>query len=190
MTLTDILAAYGALLSTIISLWEVGRARPRIRPRMIAGVRYVNGELTSGAHLSIQNVSNHAVHLAHVALLYRHRRAGVVERIRHTLRFRTWPRHVGWVHSSLANFGLTDRCPVALEPRRSHDVFIPDAALRCLLGAAVGPHIRAIVQDELWNNSYSNRLTIDWPGARPAGPQHAKLRDANTTMKESLIDAS
>ena len=166
LSVTDALAIYAAILSTAIFLWELARARPRIRPRLIAAFEDVDGKLVGGAHLSIQNISDRAVHLTHVSLLYQYTRAGVLDRVRHILRFRRWPRRVGWVLSSLSNYDLTDGCPVALEPRRSHDVFVPDAILKEVLRDAVSNQIRTVVQDELWNDTYSNKLAIDWPGAR------------------------
>lgn len=159
---TQYLALYGAALSTFVFLWNVARARPKIRVKLSPGVDTVNGELVSGLHVSVQNVSAHTVHLSNVSILYPYTAVGLKDRLRHLFKFRRLPRRIGWVHTSLSNFELEDGCPISLDARKSHGFLIPDDALNSMLGDAIRKEVRAVAQDELWANTYSGILEIDW----------------------------
>ena len=165
MKLTGLLAIYAAVLSTIVFVWNVSHARPRVKVRLVPGVERVDEECRIGVYISVHNTSAHTVHLSNViSLLYPYRRVGIRDRLSDLIRFRRLPRFTGWVHSSLSNWDVEDKCPVSVEARRSHDVFVPKDVLERVLKDAVRREIRAVVQDQLWQNTYLGRLTIDWDG--------------------------
>ena len=80
----------------------------------------------------------------------------------HIVRFRRFSRTIGWVHSSLSNYGLDDGCPLELGARKSHKVFIPEAVLSNVLSEGVRKELRAVVQGELWNSTHSSIFKVDW----------------------------
>jgi hypothetical protein len=74
-------------------------------------------------------------------------------------RFRHWPRHSGWCHSSLSNYDIADKCPVSLEPGTSHNILIPQDVPESILEEAVKPDLKAVAQDGLWRSSYSRSFS-------------------------------
>jgi hypothetical protein len=162
LKLTEYLAVYAAGLSTIVFVWNLLRAKSRIKVRLIPGTDTVDGETQFGVYIFVQNVSGHAVHLGGVSVLYPYKVARMSEGLSHLIRFGRLPRTIGWVHSGLSNSNIQDGCPRSLEARQSHRIFISEAVLETLLEDAVRREIRAVVQDQLWRDTYSNKLKIDW----------------------------
>lgn len=155
MKLTDYLAIYGAVLSTMVFLWNARQASPRVKVRLTFAVETVEGKTTGGLGISIQNPSASAAHITNVSFVYPWRRTTLWERIKHMVRYRRLPIRIGWCHSSLSNFGLEDRCPVTIEPAKSHWIFVPDDKVEELLAQARQRMIVVQMQDELWRNKYS-----------------------------------
>lgn len=158
MKLTDYLAAYGALLSTAVAVWNVFRALPKIRVFLVFSVDRLQGEPRHGITISIQNPSAHTVHITNVSFLYQYKSETLRDRIKHFVRFKRLPHNLGWCHSALSNFGINDNCPISIEARRSHSIFVSDDMLEKLLSDAVSRNIKVVVQDELWRNKYSKRF--------------------------------
>lgn len=161
MDLTKILAIYAAFLSTAVFAWNVSRARPKIRVKLIFTVEQVEGEYVHGVRVAVQNPSQHTVHLSNISLLYPWRRPKAKDYLEHIFRFRRWPGRMGWVHTSLSNYDIEDGCPVALEPGTSHSVLVPEGKLEKLLVDARKRRFSAVVQDALWRNKYSP--TFEYP---------------------------
>jgi len=159
VSLTSALAIYAAVLSTVVFLWNLWGSRPRVRVRLAFGLQ--DGKV--GVHASIQNVSGHDIHLAAASILYQDRQASLRERIRDMWVYRRLPRRVGWVHTRLSNYGLTDGFPLVLVARDAHHVFIPEDVLRQLFRGAASQKVVVSVQDKLWNDVYSQAFTYSLP---------------------------
>ena len=155
---TDYLAIYAAILSTLVFSWNILQSRPRIKVDLIFGIEGTHDNLKSGVYIFVRNLSSQDVHLAHISILYRGTNVGLKERFEHAWRFRQIPRRIGWVHSSLSNYSVESGCPVRLEARKSHRVFIAEAILEQMLSQAIDRSLMACVQDQLWNDVYSRAL--------------------------------
>jgi hypothetical protein len=148
------------VLSTFIFFWNLSRSRPKIKVRLIYDAKEIGDELEGGICISVQNISAHTIHLSNISLLYRFEKTKLWENISHIIRFRRIPRTVGWVYTSLSNYGIEDGCPISLEARNSHEVFVPFKVLNKILEDALRRDIRAVVQDQLWQNTYSRRFNV------------------------------
>ena len=163
MKITDYLAIYAAILSTLVFFWNVLQSRPRVRIDLIFGIEGTGDAVKSGVYIFVRNLSSHDVHLSNISILYPYRIASLKERFAHVWRFRRLPRRLGWVHSSLSNYSLESGCPVSLEARKSHQVFIPQRVLEDMLAEANDRAIMASVQDQLWNTVYSGKFRCPRP---------------------------
>lgn len=155
MRLTDLLAIYGASLSTATAAWNYFRTRPQIRVLLIFALETVEGESQTGIGISVQNISSQPVHIANVSFLYPYRRSTFRDKLEHIIRFKRIPRNDGWCHSSLSLNGIEDGCPVSIEPSKSHWIFVRNEVLDGLLEGAQSRRVKAVVQDALWRNRYS-----------------------------------
>lgn len=167
MKFTDYLAIYAAVLSTVVFFWNIRQSRPRIKVDLIFGIEGSGENMTSGVYVFVRNVSSHDVHLTNIDILYRYTTPKLVQRISHMWRFKTWPRRLGWVHSSLSNFAIESGCPVTLEANKSHKVFIPDPIVEEMLEKGIYRSLMAGVQDELWRNVYSKEFLCSFPDIPP-----------------------
>lgn len=184
MDLTKYLAIYAALLSTAVFAWNVSRARPKIRVKLIFAVEQVEGEYVRGVSVAVQNPSPHTVHLTNISLLYPWRRPTIKDYLEHIFRFRRWPSRIGWVHTSLSNYDIEDGCPVTLEPGTSHSVLVPEDKLEKLLEDATKRRFMAVVQDALWRNKYSP--TFEYPIV----PKQSDEAEQASTAKIERKDAA
>ena len=155
MRLTDLLAIYGAGLSTATVVWNYLRTRPQVRVILILALEKVEGESQTGIGISIQNVSTQPVHIANVSFLYPFSRSTFRGKLKHFIRFKRVPRNDGWCHSSLSLHGISDGCPVSIEPGKSHWIFVRHEVLDGLLESARSRRVKAVAQDALWRNTYS-----------------------------------
>ena len=155
MKVTDILAIYAALLSTIVFVWNIRRAIPRYKVEVVFGADTIDCEYVSGAYISVKNPSSHTVHLANISILYPFGKRNLFEKLKHALKYRRLPSFVGWCHSSLSNYDIDDKCPIALEPGTSIGVFVPEDVLEKIFEDCEERLIKASVQDKLWRNKYS-----------------------------------
>lgn len=155
MNATYLLAFYGAFLSTIVFLWNVSRAIPRYKVDIIHGIDDEEEQLRSGVYIFVRNPSPQTVHLANVNILYPYRNTRFADKIWHIVKYRRTPKTVGWAHSSLSNYGVDDKCPLAIEPGKSHKVFVPEEELEEIFKGSTRREIRACAQDQLWRNKYS-----------------------------------
>lgn len=158
MRLTEYLAIYGALLSTIVAMWSIVRSLPKIRVLLIYASEEPEGEIQHGIGISIQNPSTCVAHITNVSFLYRYKNSNFIEQIKHYIEYKRISRCVGWCHSSLSDYGIKDGCPVSIEPGKAHWIFIPGEALEELFEDATSRELRVVVQDELWRNKYSKIL--------------------------------
>jgi hypothetical protein len=155
MKITDYLAIYATVLSTAVFFWNVLQSRPKIRVDLIHGIEGTGDSMKSGAYIFVRNLSPHDVHLTNIDILYPYRSVELKEKLVHLWRYKRPPRTVGWVHSSLSNYSLESGCPVCLEARKAHRVFIPDSVLENMLSQATERTLMAAAHDQLWNTVYS-----------------------------------
>ena len=158
MKITEILAIYAALLSTIVFVWNIRRAIPRYKVEVVFGTDRIDGEYVSGAYISVKNPSSHTVHLANISILYPFGKRNLFEKLKHVFKYRRLPSSVGWCHSSLSNYDIDDKCPIALEPGKSIGVLVPEDVLEKIFDDCEERLIKASVQDELWRNKYSRKF--------------------------------
>jgi hypothetical protein len=163
LKITDYLAIYAAILSSVVFLWNVLQSRPRFKVDLLFGVDTVEGVTTSGVSIVVRNTSSHDIHLAAIGLLYPYTKVGIKERLLHLWRYKRWPRRVGWCHTGLSNYSIKDGCPMCLEARKSHHVLVPKEIVERVLSEATGDKLIATVQDQLWNNIYSRPFTWSRP---------------------------
>jgi hypothetical protein len=157
LKITDYLAVYAAILSSVVFLWNVVQSRPRFKVDLLFGIDTVDGATTSGASIVVRNTSSHDIHLAAIGLLYPYARVGAIEKLTHLWRYRRLPRRSGWCQTNLSNYSINDGCPMCLEARKSHHVLVPKEVIEKILKGAIQDRLIATVQDQLWNNVYS------WP---------------------------
>ncbi|MGR3302355.1 MAG: hypothetical protein ACUZ8I_07600 [Candidatus Scalindua sp.] len=164
MKVTEILAIYAALLSTIVFVWNIRKAIPRVKIEVIFGTNKIDGEYVSGAYISVKNPSPHTVHLSNISILYPYKKSNIFELITHALKYRQLPLSVGWVHLSLSNYEIEDGCPLALEPGKSHGILVPENTLEKIFEDSEKRVIKAVVQDQLWRNKYSRKFEFSGIG--------------------------
>lgn len=162
LKITDYLAIYAAGLSTVVFIWNVLRSKPKFKVRLCVGMEGREGKALMGIYISILNSSAYTIHLSNVSILYRYKKPSVLQFVSHLIRFRRISRSIGWVHSSLSNYDVKDGCPVSIEAGKAHNIFIPQNVLEKVLESAISREIRAVAQDQLWQNTYSKTLKIDW----------------------------
>lgn len=157
MKTTDWLAIYGAVISTLVFLWNVRQSRPKLKIDAVPGIKSDKGGF--GIFVIARNQSSRPVHLASISPLVDFTAPSYLERLKFVLKYKRWPRSLGWVHSSFGYYDLSDGCPVIIEPGSSHEMFIPDDKVEEILGNGGSRFFRASAQDKLWNNYYSNALS-------------------------------
>ena len=164
MEITDWVAIYAASLSTFIFIREYIRARPRFRIVLTFGISDDSGEPGMGMFISIQNTSNHVVHISHLSILYPSESLPptLLNKLKFMWQYKRSAKGLGWVHSSLSYYDVEDRCPTCIESRKSHEIFVPQAALEEILSKSPRREIRVETQDPLWNSTYSEPFAIDW----------------------------
>ncbi|RYY03963.1 MAG: hypothetical protein EOO53_05515 [Gammaproteobacteria bacterium] len=160
---TDHLAIYGALLSTLVFLWNVTRAIPRIKVKLIFGLEKVHDDYEAGVFIFVQNPSSSAVHLSNISILYPYAKVGIVARLSHIFKYGRIPKHLGWVHSSLSNYHLDNGNQLSLDPGKSHKVFLSKQILDAIFQNGLRRELIASVQDQLWNTTYSAKFQVIEP---------------------------
>jgi len=158
LEITKVLSIFAAALSTVVFIWDIGRAIPRYKVDLTLGVGDEADEYKLGVYVSVKNPSPQTVHLASVSILYPTEPVNLIGRIK---KYRRLPYSVGWVYSSLSNYDIDDKCPIALEPGTSLNVFVPEEVVKEILKDNEISKLKASVQDQLWRNKYSSELS--WP---------------------------
>ncbi|WP_159068635.1 hypothetical protein [Neisseria wadsworthii] len=148
MKITEWLAIYGAVLSSIIFIWNIIQSRPRIEVEVVFGM--------GGVYIFVRNLSAHVVNLAAISIMHRYNKdITLKDKVLHFIKYRRWPVRLGWVSSSLSIYKLSDGCPLSLAARDSHKVFVPNNILLDIFEKSDSKEIIAVVQDKVWNNVYS-----------------------------------
>jgi len=158
--ITEALSIYAAVLSTIVFLWNMRKAVPSYKVEMVFGTEIIDEEYISGIYISVKNPSAHTVHLSNISILYPFGERGFLEKLKHTLKYRRLPFTVGWCSSSLSNYDIDDKCPIALEPGKSVGILLPESTLENIFKECEKKIIKVSVQDELWRCKYSKKMNI------------------------------
>ena len=165
MKLTDYLAIYAAVLSTAVFVWNVVQARPRLRVDVIFGIEEIDGVVQGGVCLCVRNVSSKEVHLAQLSVLYPYKAATLKARLSYLCKFRRLPTRENWIHTSLKYYAVETGCPVSIDARKSHQIFLPAETVETILAKAYEPKLMACAQDALWKNVYSR--PYEWQAPEP-----------------------
>lgn len=120
-----------------------------------------------GLYVIVYNRSSHKIHLAYVGLMYQFKKETLWDKVKHIWRFHRWPSRAGWCHYDLELFGFSAGCPTTIEPKNSHEVFVPDEKVREILKEAISTRIGASSQDKLAQNSYATPIEYDLPEKPP-----------------------
>lgn len=158
MKLAELLGIYAAILSTINIVWNMMRDRPSLKVLIIYGVDQSTGALRHGAMISVQNHSNHPVHITNVSFSINWSTASFKSYLNHFIEFKSFPRNLGWCSCPLSNYDLKDRCPVTIEPRKAHMIFIPEAVIFEVTKQSVSGYFKISVQDAIWRNTLSKKF--------------------------------
>jgi len=158
--LVEILAIYGATLSTFVFIWNVVRSKRRISVKLIYGIEGEGDDFKSGVYVFIQNPSSSVVHISGISILYPWRKAGFVNIFKNSIKNRRLFTTYGWVHTSLSLYGVKDGCPISIEPGHAHKVLITDKIINEILEDAIDRKIMASVQDQLWNETRSKKFGV------------------------------
>jgi hypothetical protein len=157
MKLTDYLALYAALLSTFVLFWNIRSSRPKFRVQMAFGVKQDGEKVTSGVHVSIQNISSQKVHISSMTILAPDRILSLTEKIKCAWKYRKF-EFAGWVHHVGAMEEVETDLPKTIEPHGAHTVYIDGAVLAGVLERD-GPRIFAVsVQDAHWKSRVSEPI--------------------------------
>jgi hypothetical protein len=160
MTLTAGLAIYGAVLSTLVFVWNVLRAGGRLRVSLIFGIETpADSGVVSGLYITIANHSGAPVYVTYAGILWPHRKVTVWHRLAHLARYHNGWRTVGWVHSDTPK-GVDTALPTIVEPGQAHKVFLPHEAFATGLGGWRCDRLRAYAQDALGRNFYSRTYAM------------------------------
>lgn len=158
MKITEALSIYAAILSTIVFAWNIRKTIPSYKVEILIGTDKVDDEYISGLYISVNNPSAHTVHLSNISVLYPHGERNLSEKLKHIFRYRRLPFNVGWCSSSLSNYEIDDKCPIALESGKSIGILVPETVLESIFENCDERLLKASAQDELWRNRYSNEI--------------------------------
>ena len=160
MNFTDLLAMYGAILSTGIFGWNIYKSRAKVWVKLIYSVVDTDNRFESGISIYIQNPTNHTIHISSISILYPYRAVNLIEYFEHLLKFKNIPRQIGWVHSELSFYEIDNKCPFSLEPLQSKSIFISNDKLELIFVEANKREIKAVAHDQLWQNVYSRTFSV------------------------------
>ena len=156
--MTEVLAIYAACLSTVVFIWNITQSKPKIKVSIIFSIDTVEGVNKSGISIFVQNRSSNKVHISSVSILYRYKKTSTKDLLGHLWKFKQIPRRIGWIHSRLSNYEINDGCPISLEGRSTHRIFVPEERLDEIFKDSTDRYIMAVAQDQLWNNRYSEKF--------------------------------
>lgn len=149
MKLTEYIAIYAALLSTLVFVWNIRNSWPRVTVEIVLGTK----ENDHGVHIFIKNPSSQTVNIQSVSPLFPFQRLTIIKRLKYVCRFKRF-RYVDWAHGRFDDEIVTG-LPTSIAPQNAHSIFIPDKKIRGMLRRNRATRFAAVVQDALWRNKYS-----------------------------------
>lgn len=157
MNFTSAVAVYGAALSTIVFLWNVHRARSKIRVKIVGS----SVEGGPGVCVSLQNFTSQTLHVTAIWILvpdHSMRPYGLPPwpvRVWRMLKYRRFDRYIGWHRYEGMMKNEAAVLPKAIAPGTSHLVHIPAEPLVRALRECNAQGFAALAQDALWRESHS-----------------------------------
>jgi hypothetical protein len=131
MTLTGILAAYGAILSTVVFLWNASRGVAAIEVGVCFGLWTSHDRArNAGGYVvvSLLNKRSVPVQARSLGMLIPHRPVTMREKVLNTIRYRKPWRQTCWLNTwGIDKFA--GELPVVIQPFQSIDIWIPDKEL-------------------------------------------------------------
>lgn len=167
--MTELIAIYAAILSTVVFIWNVRNSTPQYNVDLAIWIDAIDGELVSAPQISLKNLSARIVHISNVSVVYKWQVTTWRDVLWHAIKYKRIPRNVGWVHSALENYDLDDSCPLELTPGTSHGVFIPDSTVNQILAEAIDRRTKGSAQDQLGREKYSKVMELPTATARDEG---------------------
>jgi hypothetical protein len=155
---TDWLAMYAAVVSTLVFYWNIKQSKAKIKVNILPGFETIDGISTSGYFIIVRNVSSQVVPIGSIELLHQYERTSALGHLKHLVKYRRLSQSIGWVHHPLSHFKVDTKCPIQLEPRASHKVIVDFDTVENILGESSYRLIKASVQDQLWNNYFSKAI--------------------------------
>lgn len=162
--MTELVAIYAAILSTVVFFWSVRNSKPQFRVDLAIGIDTIDGKVVSGLHISLKNPSPRVVHITCVSITYKWQHTTWRDVVWDAIKHKRIPRNVGWIYSALENYDIDDSCPLELEPGKSHEVLIPEKIVDQILADALDRKIKASAQDQLWRERHSKAM--EFPTAK------------------------
>ena len=165
MGLTDVLATWGAGLSTLVAAREIWSARDRLKVRVHLGAG--GGGKGACAVVWVSNPGRRPVMVQYFAYAWPFQTIAFRERVRHFIRYRHYWPIIGWCRTALSS-GLVEDChlPQLLDPGHSLQIWVPFDRIG---GRDRTESTRVVfqVQDALGRNYYSPEFSVPPKRAKP-----------------------
>lgn len=152
MTITTLLAIWGATLSTLVALHNFLQTRDKLKVQIVHGAHDKKGAC---AVIFIANPGKRSVKVEYAGYAWPFEKLSFFQRAKHFIKYRNHWRTIGWCHTPLsADLVEPSPLPTLLEPGHSVQIWIPLTSLRESARDEAGLFI-AQVQDALGRNYYS-----------------------------------
>ena len=149
----DLVAVYGAVLSTALAGWTLWRTKQRITVEAMPSYgRLHDGQDCNGYVLIVRNVSSVAVQIVDLGMAFPGRRVTFLERLEFAWRYRKL-RYVGWTYQ-----GNPDGLPVTIPGGHSHRVILSGALASSIRDDAKNSPAFPWVSDGLYRRVHGRRL--------------------------------
>lgn len=164
MKLTEYLAIYAAILSTIVFLWNIGNSRPRFSVQVVFSFEGT-GSSKLGVCISIKNMSMQAVNIVSLSLLAPYKSVSLYERLSYWIKYRRF-KHIGWMHMPFAFNDINTKLPVTIQPYHAHNIFVPEEVIWRILEGYPSMNFAVAAQDALWRSRTSKLYVMHLRAAR------------------------
>lgn len=163
LKITDWLAIYAAVVSTLVFWWTIKQSKAKIKVDILPGFETIDGIPTSGYFIIIRNISSQPIPIGSISILSQYKQATLFSRLNHLLKYRRFSQSEGWVYHSLSSYNIDTKCPITLEPRSFHKIIISFDKIDSLLKEDSLRLIKVNVQDQLWKGYFSKPIKAMHP---------------------------
>lgn len=161
MKLTEYLAIYAAIMSSVVFFWNVRKSRPNFRVKVSHGIGdQKDGTKTAGFVASVENMSAQTVFIKPISILIFKENPTLKDRWTFLRKYKRYSRTQGWVFGNFENFDIEQDRQNKLEPGQSFSVFIPASVCKVIAEHSKSTIFRAYAQNELGENRYSKDMEI------------------------------
>ena len=159
LALTDALAGYAAILSTLVFYWGVTQSKPKINVEIMLGL---SDNYETGIYILIKNPSAHTVHIEAVSILTPYEKVTLKKLVSYLWNNKHFPpSSVGWAYSDIRyHIENGTRGSFSLEPGTSHKLFVSQETLKDLLHDALRLEVMAAAHDQLGQTKFSRKFSI------------------------------